>query len=65
MNFGNFGLGLIISFAYGWPITLLILGFVPFMIISGGIQTKMLAGFSGKDKQILEEAGQVKSLFFY
>nr|QUF59436.1 ATP-binding cassette transporter Abcb1-3 [Brachionus angularis] len=59
MNFGNFGIGLIISFVYGWTITLLILSFVPFMIISGGIQTKMLAGFSGKDKIVIEEAGKI------
>ena len=59
MNVSNLGVGIIISFAFSWPITLLIIGFVPFMIIGGFIQTKMLAGFSGKDKKVLEEAGKV------
>jgi ABC-type multidrug transport system fused ATPase/permease subunit len=35
MNISNFGVGLVIAFYYGWEVTLLILGFVPFMIISG------------------------------
>ena len=59
MNIGNFGIGLILAFVYGWAITLTILAFVPFMVISGVLQTKMLTGFSSKDKEVLEEAGQV------
>jgi membrane protein implicated in regulation of membrane protease activity len=59
MNIGNFGVGLILAFIYGWAITLVILAFVPFMVISGVLQTKMLTGFSSKDKEVLEEAGQV------
>jgi ABC-type multidrug transport system fused ATPase/permease subunit len=58
-NIGNLGVGLVISFVYGWAITLCILAFVPFMIIGGALQTKMLTGFSGKDKKILEEAGKI------
>jgi ATP-binding cassette subfamily B (MDR/TAP) protein 1 len=60
MNIGNFGVGLVLAFIYGWAVTLVILGFVPFMVISGVLQTKMLTGFSAKDKEILEQAGQVK-----
>jgi hypothetical protein len=59
MNIGNFGIGLILSFIYGWAITLCILAFVPFMIVSGVLQTKMLTGFATKDKEILEGAGKV------
>ena len=59
MNIGNFGVGLILAFIYGWAVTLVILAFVPFMVISGVLQTKMLTGFSSKDKEVLEEAGQV------
>lgn len=59
MNFGNLGIGLILSLIFGWPIALVIFAFVPFMIISGTVQTKMLSGFSAKDKEVLEEAGKV------
>jgi ATP-binding cassette subfamily B (MDR/TAP) protein 11 len=62
MNFANLGIGLIISLIFGWAIALVILAFVPFMVLSGIVQTKMLSGFSSKDKEILEEAGKV--LFF-
>lgn len=61
MNFGNLGIGLIISLVFGWSIALTILAFVPFMILSGIVQTKMLSGFTSKDKEILEKAGKVIS----
>nr|UOU03320.1 ATP-binding cassette subfamily B1-2 [Brachionus rubens] len=61
MNIGNFGIGLILAFVYGWVITLVIIAFVPFMIISGVLQTKLITGFAGKDKEILEEAGKISS----
>lgn len=59
MNLGNLGIGLILALVYGWAIALTILAFVPFMIVGGVLQTKMLTGFSGKDKEVLEEAGKV------
>ena len=59
MNIGNFGVGLVLALYYGWALTLLILAFVPFMVISGALQMKMLTGFSSKDKKVLEEAGKV------
>jgi ABC-type multidrug transport system fused ATPase/permease subunit len=59
MNIGNFGIGLILSFVFGWVITLIIIAFVPLLILSGVLQTKLMVGFAGKDKQVLEEAGKV------
>jgi hypothetical protein len=59
MNLANLGVGIILSFAYSWSVTLVILAFIPLMIIGGILQTKMLTGFSKKDKEILEEAGKV------
>ena len=59
MTLGNLGIGIIIAFVYGWALTLVILGFMPFLIAAGWLQTKMLTGFSTKDKEILEEAGKV------
>lgn len=45
-NFSNLGVGIILSFIYGWALTLLILAFIPFMIIAGFLQTYLLTGFS-------------------
>ena len=59
INIGNLGTGIIISFVFAWPIILLILGFVPFIIAAGFLQTIALTGFQGKDKAVIEEAGQV------
>ena len=62
MTLGNLGIGIIIAFVYGWALTLVILGFMPFLIAAGWLQTKMLTGFSTKDKEILEDSGKVNLL---
>lgn len=58
-NFSNIGVGILISFVYAWPIALLNLAFVPFVVISGMLLSKMLSGLSEKDNKVIEEAGQV------
>lgn len=60
MVIGNLGIGLVLALVFGWPIALTILAFLPFMILSGALQSRMMRGFSRKDKDILEEAGKVK-----
>lgn len=56
---GSLGIGVVIAFVYGWALTLVILGFMPLLILAGLLQTRMMTGFSQKDKQLLEEAGKV------
>ena len=63
MSMANLGVGLILSFSYCWPITLLILAFLPLIVVGGAFQTKMMTGFSGKDKQVIQDAGKVNLKF--
>ena len=52
--------GLTIGFVYSWELTLLLLGFGPFMVIGGFVQMKMMTGNKKKDKEAMEEAGKVR-----
>lgn len=51
--------GIIIAFIYSWQLTLLILGFLPFLMVGGALQMRMLTGAAGKNKEALEAAGKV------
>ena len=53
--------GLVISFYYGWQLTLVTLSIVPAIAVGGFLQLKALQGFGGKAKKAYEEAGQVAS----
>ncbi|CAF5109540.1 unnamed protein product [Rotaria magnacalcarata] len=62
-NLAALGTGIIISFVFSWQLTLLILGFVPFMVIGGFLQSRLMTGFASKDKKAFENAGKVRYSF--
>ncbi|XP_063309202.1 LOW QUALITY PROTEIN: ATP-binding cassette sub-family B member 5 [Pelobates fuscus] len=53
------GLSIIISFAFGWEMTLLILLLCPILIFTGLLETKALVGFANRDKKELQYAGKI------
>ncbi|XP_059135784.1 ATP-binding cassette sub-family B member 5 isoform X3 [Peromyscus eremicus] len=55
----NSVLSVLISFVYGWEMTLLILSFAPVLAVTGMIETAAVAGFANKDKQELKRAGKI------
>ncbi|XP_004464362.4 ATP-binding cassette sub-family B member 5 [Dasypus novemcinctus] len=58
-NSTNMGLSVIISFIYGWELTLLILSIAPVLALTGMIETAAMTGFANKDKQELKRAGKI------
>eukprot|EP00731_Ephydatia_muelleri_P002337 Em0001g2337a len=52
-------LALIIAMSYSWTLTLVILGFLPIMVIAGGLRTKALTGHAVGYKKALENAGKL------
>ncbi|XP_045698387.1 bile salt export pump isoform X2 [Phyllostomus hastatus] len=60
-SFTNITVAMIIAFFFSWKLSLVILCFLPFLALSGAVQTRMLTGFASQDKQALEIAGQITS----
>ncbi|KAK3746942.1 hypothetical protein RRG08_030352 [Elysia crispata] len=59
MNVANMGTAIIISFIYSWKLTLLIIAFMPFIVLGGLMQIRLLTGQAGQNKEALEGAGKV------
>ncbi|XP_011358431.1 bile salt export pump [Pteropus vampyrus] len=58
-SFTNITVAMIIAFFFSWKLSLVVVCFLPFLALSGAIQTRMLTGFASQDKQALETAGQI------
>jgi ATP-binding cassette subfamily B (MDR/TAP) protein 1 len=58
-NIAALGAGIIISFVFSWQLTLLVLGFVPFMIIGSFLEGGLMTGFAKNDKNALEDTSKV------
>ncbi|XP_033762473.1 LOW QUALITY PROTEIN: ATP-dependent translocase ABCB1-like [Pecten maximus] len=60
-NIANMGTAIIISFIYGWQLTLVIIAFIPIIAAGGALEFQLLSGVAGKNKEALEGAGKVAS----
>ncbi|XP_039267518.2 ATP-dependent translocase ABCB1-like [Styela clava] len=58
-NFCSLGVALGIAFAYGWKLTLLTIGFIPFLALGGFLEMTLLMGQADKEKQIYEDASKI------
>ena len=52
-------MSLIIAFAYSWVLSLLVLGLVPFVVITVFLQAKALSGYAKQKSKASEESGEV------
>ncbi|XP_047198623.1 bile salt export pump [Hippoglossus stenolepis] len=57
----NIGASLIIAFYFSWKLALVVICFLPFIGLSGALQSKILTGFANQDIKAMEAAGQVSS----
>uniref|UniRef100_A0A8C6TG74 Bile salt export pump n=1 Tax=Neogobius melanostomus TaxID=47308 RepID=A0A8C6TG74_9GOBI len=55
----NIGVAIFMSFYFSWKLTMVILCFLPFIVVSGGFQAHMLTGFAKQDKAAMERAGRI------
>ena len=57
---GGITAGVAIGFYYSWQLTLLVLAFAPFIVISGYIEMKVVSGQAKSNDKALENAGKVR-----
>ena len=53
-----------IGFAYSWKLTLVTLGFIPFIIVGGLIELRLIVGEENDEYVAFEEAGQLLLCLF-
>lgn len=58
-GFASIGGGLVIGFIYSWQLTLVVVAFAPFMLLSGFIEMRAFAGSQGEKNKKMEEASKV------
>ncbi|XP_053120882.1 bile salt export pump isoform X2 [Hemicordylus capensis] len=57
----SIGVALIIAFYFSWKLSFVILCFLPFLALSGAVQSIMLTGFASQDKQAIEATGRISN----
>ena len=63
-SFANLGVGVAIAFFFGWKLSLVALGFIPFMVVGSFLQVCFMQGYSSQDNKALERAGSVCDFVF-
>ncbi|XP_041039616.1 ATP-dependent translocase ABCB1-like [Carcharodon carcharias] len=58
-NVASMGAAVIISFIYGWQMSLLVLAIVPILVLAGVVEMKSLTGYTSRDRKELEAAGKI------
>ncbi|XP_061464554.1 bile salt export pump isoform X2 [Rhineura floridana] len=57
----NIGVAIIIAFYFSWKLSLVITCFLPFLALSGVVQSQMMTGFASQDKQAMEATGKISN----
>uniref|UniRef100_A0A4W3KD91 ATP-binding cassette sub-family B member 5 n=1 Tax=Callorhinchus milii TaxID=7868 RepID=A0A4W3KD91_CALMI len=60
-NIATMGGSTILSFIFGWQLTLVVLLIMPILVVAGMIEMKSLSGYAIRDRKELEAAGKVAS----
>uniref|UniRef100_A0A8C2Z710 ATP binding cassette subfamily B member 1 n=1 Tax=Cyclopterus lumpus TaxID=8103 RepID=A0A8C2Z710_CYCLU len=55
----NMGTSVVISFVYGWQLTLLVLAVVPVVAAAATFEMRALTGYAAQDKKELEKSGKI------
>ncbi|CAF1200942.1 unnamed protein product, partial [Rotaria sordida] len=58
-NFASLGVGIILAFMFSWQLTLLVLGFIPFLVVGSFLERYLATGFASRNKKIFEDVGKI------
>uniref|UniRef100_G1KVJ8 ATP binding cassette subfamily B member 11 n=1 Tax=Anolis carolinensis TaxID=28377 RepID=G1KVJ8_ANOCA len=57
----SIGVAIIIAFYFSWKLSLVITSFLPFLALSGMVQSRMLTGFASQDKEAMDASGRISN----
>ncbi|KAH0621457.1 hypothetical protein JD844_022801 [Phrynosoma platyrhinos] len=60
-SLANIGAAIIIAFYFSWKLSLVITCFLPFLALSGMVQSQMLTGFASQDKEAMDATGRISN----
>ncbi|XP_042306075.1 bile salt export pump-like isoform X5 [Sceloporus undulatus] len=60
-SLANIGAAVIIAFYFSWKLSLVITCFLPFLALSGMVQSQMLTGFASQDKEAMDATGMISN----
>jgi hypothetical protein len=58
-------LAVVLAFIFGWKLALVVLGFVPFLLLMGIFQRRMVVGLSVANRDVIENGGKVRLCFAF
>ena len=62
-NLSCIAVGLILAMTFSWKLTLLIMSFIPVVMLTAAVESRVFSGATASDRTAMEKAGKVDMTF--